>query len=109
MQDMFSARICPYIYGVRLPADTMEIFAENLRRLRLGRKLTQQAAAEKGSFSYNHYQALETARLDGFTFSTIERLAGLFEVEVWKMFHPTAIAKPKIEKIARGKMRRRAR
>jgi len=88
---------------VRTPFDTLTIFAENVRRLRLGQGLTQQAAAEKGQFSYNHYQALETAKLDGFTFSTIERLSRLFNVEVWKMFHPTAIARPGIKKIARKK------
>ena len=99
------SRVWPYIRGVKTRS-TLVILAENIRRLRLGRELTQQSIAEKGKFSYKHYQAIETARLKGLTFSTIERLSNLLNVEVWKLFHPTVIAKPKIKKIARKKISR---
>ena len=84
----------------------LKTLGENAKKLRLANQWTQEVAAVKGGFSYKHYQSLETGKLGGVTYSTIERLSALFNVEVWQLFHPAAFPKPKIQKISPRKIRR---
>ena len=69
----------------------LPLLRENLRRLRLGKGWTQQELAERASLTYKYYQDLEAGRLTGLTLATIEKLAGVLEVEGWKLFHPDVI------------------
>lgn len=60
--------------------------------------LTQQAVAEKAQLSYKYYQDLEAGRLPGLTLATIEKLAVMLGVDVWKLFHPDIIPEAKAKR-----------
>lgn len=47
---------------------------------------------------YKYYQELESGRLSGLTFATIEKVAEFFGIEVWKLFHPDVIPEVKAKR-----------
>jgi len=96
----------PHHYGVKANIPPLRILRTNVRRLRLGQGLTQQAAAEKGGFNYKYFQSLEAGRIHGLTYETIERLAALFRTDAWKLLHPTIIPETKIKKIKPKRIKR---
>jgi len=82
----------------------LDLLKANIKRLRLGCEMTQERAAVLSNLSYKYYQSLEAGRIANPTYLSVERLARVFGVEHWKLFHPTAIPEAKIKKMKpRGK------
>ena len=77
----------------------------NIKRLRLSQKMTQERVAMLANLSYKHYQSLEAGRIDNPTHLSIEKLARLFKIEYWKLFHPTIIPEPAIKKLKPKRIR----
>lgn len=77
---------------------TFSLLTQNLRRARLSAGLTQQVLAERAGLDYKYYQDLESQRLSGITVATIDKIAEVLSVEVWRLFHPTEIPEPPIKK-----------
>jgi transcriptional regulator with XRE-family HTH domain len=65
---------------------------ENIRRARLQCGLSQEAAAERAGLAAQHYQDIEAGRRTGLRLVTIEKIATAFDVEIWRLFKPDAIA-----------------
>ena len=66
-------------------------FASLLSRLRALRKahdLTQEGFAELAGMSYKYYQAVEGGQKVGLRFSTLEKLAAAYGIELWELLAP---------------------
>ncbi len=50
--------------------------------------MTQEAFAERAGMSYKYYQAVEAGRKVELRFSTVERLAAAYGIEVWELLAP---------------------
>ncbi|MCL4790255.1 MAG: helix-turn-helix transcriptional regulator [Verrucomicrobia bacterium] len=59
-----------------------------LRQLREIHGYTQETFAEKASFSYKYYQAIEAGRQRDVQLSTLERLAKAYGLDVYELFSP---------------------
>jgi len=82
----------------------LEHLKDNIKRLRLGQEMTQERVATLANLSYKYYQSLEAGRIANPTYLSVERLARVFGVEYWKLFHPSLIPEAKIKKMKpRGK------
>jgi len=81
------------------PTTALNLLKANIKRLRLGQEMTQERVAMLANLSYKYYQSLEAGRIANPTYLSIERLARLFNVEHWKLFHPSLIPEPKIKKM----------
>jgi len=61
---------------------------KRLRELREAHGLTQEAFAEQCGFSYKYYQAVEAGRKRELRFSTLERFANAYGIEIWQLLAP---------------------
>lgn len=61
---------------------------KRLRELRERHGLTQEAFAEMAGMSYKYYQAVEGGRKLQLRFSTLEKLASAYGIEVWELLAP---------------------
>lgn len=61
---------------------------QRLRELREAHALTQEAFAERCGFSYKYYQAVEAGRKRELRFSTLERFANAYGIEIWQLLAP---------------------
>jgi DNA-binding XRE family transcriptional regulator len=59
-----------------------------LRQLREIHGYTQESFAEKASFSYKYYQAIEAGRQRDIQLSTLERFAKAYSLEVHELLSP---------------------
>jgi transcriptional regulator with XRE-family HTH domain len=84
---------------MKKPMTGMDCLRENIKRLRLGQEMTQERVAMHTNLSYKYYQSLEAGRIDNPTYLSIERLARLFKVEYWQLFHPTLFPEPAIKRL----------
>ena len=50
--------------------------------------MTQEAFAERAGMSYKYYQAVEAGRKVELRFSTMERLAAAYGIELWELLAP---------------------
>jgi transcriptional regulator with XRE-family HTH domain len=69
---------------------TLGILLKRLRELRQRDGLSQEAFAERAGMSYKYYQAVEAGRKRNLRLSTLEKLAGAYELEVWQLLSPSA-------------------
>lgn len=60
-----------------------------LRELRKTNGLTQEGFAEMAGISYKYYQAVEGGRKAELRFSTLEKLAAAYGIELWELLAPT--------------------
>lgn len=66
----------------------VEILCTNIRRARLARGLSQEAIAERSGLSPRHYQDVEAMRREGIRLATIEKIARVLRVPVWRLLQP---------------------
>jgi transcriptional regulator with XRE-family HTH domain len=59
-----------------------------LRALRKAHNLTQEGFAEMAGMSYKYYQAVEGGRKAELRFSTLEKLAAAYGIELWELLAP---------------------
>lgn len=59
-----------------------------LRALRKAHDLTQEGFAELARMSYKYYQAVEGGQKVGLRFSTLEKFAAAYGIEVWELLAP---------------------
>ena len=69
--------------------------------------MTQEAFAELAGMSYKYYQAVEAGRKAELRFSTLERLAAAYGIDVWELLAPPVpevrlTAAPKRKRAAKG-------
>ena len=74
-----------------------------LRELRKANGLTQEAFAELAGMSYKYFQSFEAGRKREFRFSTLEKLAAAYGIEVWELLAPPL---PKVRLTAAPKRKR---
>lgn len=72
-----------------MPSKALVSLLKRLRDLRKAHGLTQEAFAEMAGMSYKYYQAVEAGRKVELRFSTLERLASAYGLEVWELLAPT--------------------
>lgn len=75
-----------------MPSKALVSLLRRLRDIRKAHGLTQEAFAEMAGMSYKYYQAVEAGRKVELRFSTLERLANAYGLEVWELLAP---AQPK--------------
>lgn len=96
-----------------MPSKALVSLLRRLRDLREAHHLTQEAFAEIAGMSYKYYQAVEAGRKAELRFSTLERLATAYGLDVWELLAPqvpkTRLARrpapPKFVKAQRGDAR----
>jgi transcriptional regulator with XRE-family HTH domain len=74
----------------------LQNLADNLRRLRARRELTQEGLSEKSGIEYKYLQKIEGASVVGLRMHTLERLADALGVECWELLTPMSdgVTKP---------------
>lgn len=80
---------------------TQKKLVQRLKELRKIHNLTQEEFSERTGFSYKYYQAVESGIKKDLRFSTLERLANAYGVEVWQLLAPS-VPKTKIKTAKRG-------
>jgi transcriptional regulator with XRE-family HTH domain len=73
---------------------SLPVLRENIRRARLLRGFSQEAAAEQAGLAAQHYQDIEAGRRQGLRLVTIEKIAAAFEVEIWRLFKKDELPVP---------------
>jgi len=76
--------------------DIKEIFAENLRKIRRKKKLTQEKLAEKANMSLQYLALLELARKFP-SGEMLERLANALDIETYELLAVTSSANSELE------------
>jgi transcriptional regulator with XRE-family HTH domain len=87
------------------PMTALDHLKANIKRLRLTQEMTQERVAMLTNLSYKYFQSLEAGRIDNPTYLSIEKLARLFKVEYWQLFHPAMFPEPKIKKLKPRRIR----
>ena len=59
-----------------------------LRALRKAHDLTQEGFSELAGMSYKYYQAVEGGQKVGIRFSTLEKIASAYGIELWELLAP---------------------
>ncbi len=67
---------------------------KNIRKARLLKGISQEAAAELSGLASQHYQDIEAGRRSGLRLSTIEKIAAALEVEIWRLFKADELPEP---------------
>ncbi len=73
---------------------SLPVLRENIRRARLLRGLSQEAAAEQAGLAGQHYQDIEAGRREGLRLITIEKIAEALDVDIWRLFKADELPVP---------------
>lgn len=71
--------------------NALHILRLNIRKARLWKGLSQEAAAECAGLAAQHYQDIEAGRRPDLMLSTIERISQALEVDIWQLFKEDSI------------------
>jgi len=71
-----------------MPGKTLHILFKRLRNLRHKHQLTQERFAELAGISYKYYQQVEAGRKRNLRFSTLERFADAYGLDLWQLLLP---------------------
>lgn len=69
--------------------DTIERLRAHLRKLREIRGISQEEFAHLAGIDYKFYQSIEAGRRKELRVSTIERIAKVYDLEVYQLLAPT--------------------
>ena len=86
-----------------MKSKTLASLLRRLRELRKAHGLTQEAFAELAGMNYKYYQEVEGGRKTELRFSTLEKLASAYGIELWELLAPPV---PKVRLTAAPKRKR---
>ena len=82
-----------------MKSKTLASLLRRLRELRDANDLTQEAFAELAGINYKYYQEVEGGRKVELRFSTLEKFAAAYGIELWELLAPPM---PKVRLTARS-------
>ena len=86
-----------------MKSKTLASLLRRLRELRDANDLTQEAFAELAGINYKYYQEVEGGRKKELRFSTLEKFAAAYGIELWELLAPPP---PKVRLTAAPKRKR---
>jgi transcriptional regulator with XRE-family HTH domain len=77
--------------------DIIKVFGQNLKRLRVSRKLSQEAFAELSGMHRTYISAIECKRRS-ISLENVQRIADALEIETYQLFIPYEGEKNELDK-----------